>query len=341
MPSVASVNWPRCVAKFLLFIGRGTSPATAWWLARHDAPKQYDYRGVQRNDLMGAWTATARWHDLVVANGKIHSRRVNLPFQGNDLLTRGYATMLAMQELGFVLERQDGVFLLSNKIWRLRVTNDEEVSMIREIFVDGCYDLRLAGQWNVLDIGANVGMASLFFAAQPWVDRVIAFEPFGPTADEHATQMALNPSLASKITLNRYGLDEDTKLLEVDYHQDLRGSMSIHGLGVWRAGTDAQTKKISVQVRRASEVLAELGPTLAGKRTCAKIDCEGSEYGILRDLERSDSLRHIDLIVMEWHKNRPDELIERLKHAGFAQQVRAAVDDQTQGLIVAWRDPVC
>ena len=75
---------------------------------------------------------------------------------------------------------------MQNDTWRVRLTTAEQVNMAQEVFVDGCYDFRLAGTWTVLDIGANIGLASLFFAAQPWVESVLAFEPFAPTADVHA-----------------------------------------------------------------------------------------------------------------------------------------------------------
>jgi FkbM family methyltransferase len=333
------MRWPRRLGKFLLFVSRGLAPATAWWLARHDATKCNDYRGVPLSDLAGAWEATGRWNGLVAAGGTIRSTRVELPFHGTDLLARGFSTLAALHENGFAIARAEGgTLLVTNATWHLRVTTEEEISMLHEIFLDGCYDLRLSGHWNVLDIGANVGLAGLFFAAQPWVHQVIAFEPFAPTGDAHRDMLALNPGLAAKISLHRYGLGETTERLTVGFCRNLCGSMSIHGLGSWRGAATTPLERVDIEVRRASEVLDEFAPTLAGRRTLAKIDCEGSEYPILRDLERSGWLTRLDAIIMEWHGRQPDELVERLQRAGFGLHVRNLAGNRTLGLILAWRD---
>ena len=210
--------------------------------------------------------------------------------------------------------------------------------MIAEIFLAGCYDLRLPGDWHVVDIGANVGMAALFFANQPWVQRVISFEPFAPTADAFEGNVRQNPSLAPKITLVRKGLDESAKTLTVDYHSELRGSMSLTGIGAWRGNLTASAQKVTIDVGKAS---AELAPIFAARGACrllGKVDCEGSEYGIFRDLEVSGALREFSAFVIEWHGSGPDEIVTLLQRRNFAVHVMPISPDQhTLGLIYATR----
>jgi FkbM family methyltransferase len=339
MPASVHISCFRWLAKFCYFGVRGNGPAKARWLATHDAVKRNAYHDVPLADLQAAWSGTGSWIDLETARGEIRSSRLGLPFKGNDLLARGYATVLAMHAIGFTVERQGDALFFTNKSWRLRVTNDEELSMIREIFLERCYDLRLSGSWLVLDVGANVGMASLFFAAQPWVKEIIAFEPFGPTAMEHAINVAANPTLAKKIRLEHYGLGERQEMLEVSYQRELHGSMSVTGLGSWRGLASDRAEKIKIEIRPAADAMRELGAVADGQRVLAKIDCEGSEYGILRNLEQADLLTKIDVIVMEWHEHRPDELLGRLKQAGFSLHVRPLADNWTLGLILAWQGP--
>lgn len=60
--------------------------------------------------------------------------------------------------------------------------------------------------YMVLDMGANRGYASLYFAMQKWCKKVFAFELFPQTAQQAQENLALNPTLESKITLHKYGL---------------------------------------------------------------------------------------------------------------------------------------
>lgn len=335
MPTAPSLF--RRLGKCSFFLLRGYSPSKASLLARHDAPISYDYRAVPVAIISDACNAVGTWADIAVKNGQIIATSLNLPFEENALVSKGYATLQVLHLRGFALERHADGLVLTNSMFRLRVTTVEELSMLQEIFVEGCYDLHLGECWNVLDIGANVGFASLAFAAQPWVNQVIAFEPFGPTAAEHAVNVAINTALAAKITLHRYGLADRDETLDVPYYQNLRGSMSIDGLGSWRAVPDATSTRVSIQVRRATSVLDELAPRLRDHPLMVKLDCEGSEYPILSDLENSGWLDRINLIVMETHLHPPEELIRQLRRAKFFLYVRSIVPDRTQCIVLAWR----
>jgi FkbM family methyltransferase len=327
----------RIIGKFLLFLSRGTSPAKAWWLARRDALKQADYRRVPLSDLAAAWEAAGAWSDFSVSEGTIVSRRLGLPLRAGSLVAQCYPTLVALADRRFVATlSEEGVVITDGRI-RIRASTEEEFSILQEIFVERNYCFQLPGSWTVLDIGANVGIASLYFAAQPGVHQVIAFEPFPATADLFEAQMALNPELAAKISLLRFGLDAADGTFEASYVPALRGSMSIHGLGAWRGGTEATGNRTTVAVRRASKVLEELAPRLANKPILAKIDCEGSEYGILRDLDATRAIDRIDAIVMEWHQHGPDELVAILLKNDFVVYHRGLGEGSPLGLITAVR----
>jgi len=331
----------RLLGKLALFLKRGLSPAAAWWLARHDATVADDYRGAPLAALRGAWQAAGGWADIRSGAGRVTSTQLGLALeQKDDLVTRNYAPLCEARARGITLRREGGFLIASDGRCTLRITTDEEVNMLREIFVERCYQFHLEGRWQVLDIGANVGMASLFFAAQPWVGRVFAFEPSGPTAEACHATMQLNPGLRGKVALANYGWGEEDSTATVDYHPELRGSMSVAGLGDWRRGRQGATNRLTIRIRQASKVMAELEPQLAGHPLLAKIDCEGSEYGILRDLEKTGWLRRLDVIVLEWHQREPGEMLSRLAQAGFVQHVRPLVPDDTLGLILAVRVPM-
>lgn len=343
LPAPAAPRPPslyRRLGKFALFLARGHAPGLAWWLAVHDAPKQQDFRAVSRDALTSAFRADPSWADLESSAGHLRSRALGLEFQRDDLINRGYQVWRALAALGWSFERlPEGGLLAKHGTLRLRLNTDEECDMIREIyFSPRCYDLRVSGDWHVVDIGANVGMAALFFAQQPWCRKVTSFEPFAPTAAAFREHMALNPDLAAKITLVPKGVGEADTTLTVDYHPELRGSMSVAGLGAWRGDAAPGAQKVSVAVERASSVLAPVFAARGGCRLMAKIDCEGSEYGIFRELETSGALAQFSAFVIEWHGRGPDELLAVLLRRGFATYVSPLSEDHhTLGLIYAMR----
>jgi FkbM family methyltransferase len=331
-------SFARRLAKFVFFLSRGHAPGLAWWLALHDATKHQNYLAISRAALVSAVSADPSWADLVAADGHLRSRALDLEFIGDDSVARGYLTLLALSPLGWSFTRGGpGVVLARQDSLQLRLTTDEEFNMLGEIFLEGCYDLRLPGEWHVVDIGANVGMAALFFAQHAWCRRVVSFEPFAPTALAYESNLALNPALAPKITLVRQALGETESTLEVDYDPALRGSMSLSGVGAWR-GSAAATQRVSIQVVRASDALAPVFATLGSCRLLGKIDCEGSEYPIFRELEQSGALDRFSAFVIEWHGNGPDEIVRTLQRHGFALHVSPlSTDHRTLGLIYATR----
>jgi FkbM family methyltransferase len=332
----------RRLGKYLLFLSRGLGPTAAGWLARHDAPVGQDYRGIPLPALDGAFRADPSWADVEARDGEIRSRALGLTFgHARDLVTHGYGSWLALSHLGWRFARNPtpGGLQARHAALTLNLATTEDCEMVREIhLMPRCYDLRLAGSWDVVDIGGNVGMAALFFAAQPWCARVFSYEPFGMTAAAFRENVALNPDLMGKIALQEVGLGESEADLEVDYDPQLKGSMSVAGLGAWRGPSATATGKVSIKIERASTALAGI---LSGPRpVLAKIDCEGSEYGILRDLSASDLLRRFSALIIEWHGAGPEELVALLLGHGFAVQVTPLAEDQrTLGLLHATRLP--
>ena len=336
--SARAISLPRCAGKFLLVMLKGHGPGLAWWLARRDAVKRYDYRGVPRAALAAAWQADPTWADLTVHQGRVSSTALGLEFQGDDPVSRGYATWRALAQLGWQFAREGSGLIARRGALALALVTEEEEEMIKEIFLRNCYDLRLPGRWQVVDIGANVGMAALFFAQLPWVERVFSYEPFAATAEGFTLNVGRNPRLAQKIQLIRVALGETAGQLSVDYNPALRGSMSLTGVGAWRGAAGPATGKMTVTVEPAGTALQPVFTGLGDCRLLAKIDCEGSEYGILRDLETKGALANFSAFVIEWHGQGPDELVQILTRHGFALQVHPlSTNPRDLGLIYATR----
>lgn len=330
-------RWCRRLLKFPLFLFRTGSWPLSSWLARHDASISVDFRNVPRNDLAASWMAVGTWDELVIADGKVVSRSLGLTLKAGGIPTIGFATLRYLADRGFRTRQIEEGVEVYRKNLAFRITNSEEIDIAREIFLEGSYSFSLEGSWVVFDIGANVGLASLNFASQPWVSHVYAFEPFEATVDAFLQNLALNPSLAEKLTVHRLGWSDREETVTLQYHRERSGSMRLDGPGAYGGPPSGAGERASIQLHRASSEFYRHLPLSSGQPILMKLDCEGSEYPILRDLEAADLLGKIDALVIEWHYALPDELTTRLARAGFCTQVRPVRESDRQGLIFAWR----
>jgi FkbM family methyltransferase len=173
--------------------------------------------------------------------------------------------------------------------------------------------LRPADVQVVLDIGANIGIASLYFAKSFPNAVVHAFEPEPGNCDV----LEANARQLPRIQVHRFALgadDGELALFDSDDSANL-GGFSIHG-----AGTNPARSK-TVPVRHAGRALAELG---IRKVDVLKIDTEGAEWEILTAMDRA-LLGGVRVIMGELHGRRDFELLDFLQpmfHIGARKQLR-------------------
>ena len=218
---------------------------------------------------------------------------------GTEIDLNGEGLILSLQGIRFVAREYD------------------DVNFVDELFFKSAYNFKTRRDTCVIDIGMNVALASLLFAAKPEVKEIYAFEPFPATFARGLANIALNPALASKIRTNNFGLadkDEDGTLLINDNHGDSGGmqTRSVEG------GTPMQ-----LTLRNTASTLRPIiaDAKARGLDVVAKIDCEGSEFPIFESLVAGDVLKEISALMVEWHRifmgRTQDELIEPLLDAGF------------------------
>jgi FkbM family methyltransferase len=178
-----------------------------------------------------------------------------------------------------------------------------------DIFVWECYDFpydRPAP--TIVDGGANVGSATIWWRARWPKSRVIAFEP--------------DPGVFKVLAWN-------TRFLEgVELHQCALGDGS--PTAFWSEGTDASRlgpdedgagRAISVVTIALSEVVVRLGHV-----DLLKLDIEGAETDVLEEAE--DALQHVDCIFVEYHsfvgrRQRLGRLLLLLQHQGFRYYIES------------------
>lgn len=272
--------------------------------------------------------------DLILA--KLGGLRIN---QQQTFILESYARLERLWDLGLRLETTDSGKIIGavNGI-SFHLTSGEEILIVEEVFFAGTYDFYCKEDATVIDIGMNVGIASLYFASNPKIRRVISFEPFKQTYEAALQNFKLNPQLAEKIEPNNFGLASSDQTLEVEFWEGMKGSMSIHGLQEW-GEKKGRVHRETISVRASSDVLGPLCRASGDELIVLKVDCEGSEYEILPDLCKSGLLPNFSIVMVERHGEAWFSLIACLSACGFRS---FCVDPKNPniGIIYSARDGV-
>jgi FkbM family methyltransferase len=260
--------------------------------------------------------------------------QVRLSAEDDLFLLRHYPLALSLVEkAGAGFHRaSDGQLFVHVANVRAAVHNGDELCMLKEIFLYHIYNLQRPEPVVVLDIGMNVGLAALYFAATLPDVNVIGYEPISDTYEMALRNFALNPDLAKRIRSFNAGIGGANSTVDAYYVSELHGSSGLFPLPSDSPHFSNQAKR-QVQLRSAPEVLDEVLREFPGRTVVAKIDCEGAEYAIIRALSSSRKLQNLSCVIMEWHKRAPDhnpqEIVEELKEAGFTVFLTVASDSST------------
>ena len=171
----------------------------------------------------------------------------------------------------------------------------------------------------IIDCGSNIGVSILFFKRRMPEATIVGFEP-----------------------------DPDTyKLLLRNLEQNAITGATVHNAAVCETSgeiafyADASTPgslQMSIdkdRVIHAKEINAravQLSSFVDGPVDLMKIDVEGAEYGVLRELASASRLDSVNAILMEYHHHiRPDEdrlshLLKLLEDNSFGYHVAATLD---------------
>jgi FkbM family methyltransferase len=196
-----------------------------------------------------------------------------------------------------------------------------------EIFRWRCYappGFELRPDDTVVDVGANLGLFALWAAPQVPRGRLISIEP--TTAFEFLERNVKRGRLVNVSPLRLAAGREEGAIELVSYRSvsalshraDLRPHrihrMLLRGLGA----RGLETRRVSVPCRPLEQILASQG---VDRVDFLKLDCEGSEFEIVRSLS-TEALARIGRIAIEFHEFRADyraeDLAAHLEHHGFA-----------------------
>lgn len=207
----------------------------------------------------------------------------------------------------------------------LRVTTAEEIFIIHEIFYERCYSVIAPWKYKIIDVGMNVGFASLFFANNPNVLKVYGYEPFRPTFDDAKLNFDLNPRLSAKIVAHNVGLGAKSEKRTSVYSANLKGKNSIR---------DAVAGNETIELKNAFHVLKESIDQSPSEKYFVKMDCEGAEFEIFEDLRKRPIPPQIFGFIIEWHHKDPQPIVDILISNNFRVQLRG---NNEIGMITAFR----
>ena len=154
----------------------------------------------------------------------------------------------------------------------------------------------------IVDIGANVGAAALYFAsAYPWA-RFFCYEPSPSTFGYLERNVAAIPSVQT------FNCGLGSAAAEAKLY--LGSSQCLQNSTV--RSPEVTERFETVRVERASAALAPL----VGGRCILKIDTEGCEVPILEDAR--ELLPRFDVIYLEYHSERDRRAIDAILAPAFA-----------------------
>jgi FkbM family methyltransferase len=189
--------------------------------------------------------------------------------------------------------------------------------LYREIFARQNYYFRSVNDAPViLDCGANIGMATLYFK---WLYPNAVVKSFEP--DPTTFQLLKQNISANKLNVEAYNCALWDKDGDLEFFVD-----SSHP-GALLMSTDASRLKsppIKVAAHRLSDFIQDTVDFV-------KLDIEGAEHKVLCELLQSGKARAIRQMVIEYHhrigqqKSRLGEFLAMLEHAGFEYQIHGAL----------------
>lgn len=177
------------------------------------------------------------------------------------------------------------------------ITLEHGVGDISAVFGNEEYSFLDAQNEIVVDIGANIGDTSIYFASNN-AKKIIGIEPY-PYSYNMARKNIKKNNLEDKIILLNAGYGED-------------GTVKVNPNFENSIGSDLKSFNEGMNIKILS--LKTLLNDYHIDNAVLKMDCEGCEYNLLK--EDNDTLKKFKKMQIEYHYGY-EKLKEKLEDAGF------------------------
>lgn len=214
-----------------------------------------------------------------------------------------------------IMDYKEGALFEFNNI-KIYVETFEEILIVNEIFVKGDYNFFTGEKVVLIDIGTNIGIASLFFSQLDNVDRIYAFEPVDDTYSQALLNFRLNEDMLKVKEFKNYGLGKNDRNDVFLFNKNVKGNTGVRG-AMSSSFVASQVEEKEVLIKRASVELDRISRENPEAKIVVKMDCEGGEYEIFEDLDQSGCITKIDYFILEWHDKGIETLGIVLRKNGF------------------------
>lgn len=226
-------------------------------------------------------------------------------------------------------------FLVGFLNLKIYVESAEEFFILKEVFVENDYNFICNDKSVIIDIGTNIGIASLFFSNLPHVEKIYCFEPIEETYNQAIDNFGLNKLISKVESIQNIGLGDKTRQEFFLFNKNSKGNTGIRGeLSPSYSNTNTAIK-VPVQINSASDELVRIIDENPSKKIVVKMDCEGAEYEIFENLKNSQLLNKIDVFMLEWHDKGAEKIEEILKNNNFEYFSKSL--SPISGLIYAYK----
>jgi FkbM family methyltransferase len=209
------------------------------------------------------------------------------------------------------------------------------MAVLYEIFIEKIYEIQVNhNNLIVVDIGMNVGVASLYFASQPYVKMVYGFEPFPETFTEAELNVSLNKGLVNKLKLINAGVSNVKETRSITLFQS--GLLSASTIDQKNDYGKKLGQVIEVQLVSINDVFELVLNDNPNAKILLKIDCEGEEYAIFDLLKESKYLDNVVVGIIEWHEKGATSIEKVLINNQFKLRLENHVSENS-GMIYAFK----
>lgn len=234
-------------------------------------------------------------------NGKVHElidMNIN-PYTLYDICVSNNISFLN------ILPEKNRFYLKTNN--EIILACNSNYGVIKEVFVQNSYLIPKLFEFEefvLFDVGMHRGYVSLAIGQMDSCKEVYGFEIDPDTFKFAQENLALNPRITKKIHPHSFGLSDSNQ--DVDLYiippMDGRTTTKNSFLKVESSKRDLYTINKKSKIKQASEIFNKIiKSNNITTNLVLKIDTEGAEYEILKDLYHSGILNKFDLVMGECH----------------------------------------
>jgi FkbM family methyltransferase len=204
---------------------------------------------------------------------------------------------------------------------KLKGNLDNGIELIY-IFMKKIYDSLPVEGRTVIDVGANMGDSSIYFALRG-AKKVIGIEPFVKIYEIAKKNIELN-NLCEKVTMVLAGCAASSGHIIID--PEYQSNISSRLVDYFEYGE-------KIPLLTLEDILNEI--KISSQEVILKMDCEGCEYDAIL-YSANETLRRFSHIQIEYHHGYKS-LKEKLENCGFHVLVTRPIADPSEYLEEPWQ----